>query len=261
MSRQRIQEFRARLDRLARLAPAGPNERILIDTTGSRSSSGASRDLEHRLALYARRRLETVSQEMVLLSRMRDLGAVSPQTQVSCTGAFWQAFRGTTENPACHTSPGLLRLNGLMPTVPTNNLAIKRHLVLVFGDCMLMPAAVNKLDSWIDENIGWDALTEAAVQVTNGARPAEAVQVYIDLMRETYASVLDLSPRELASIKSSGPWLGPARRELTVDDDYKMAYDALTSHDEALMHGPPLIEIRNYQSQVDAQIQEATNSA
>lgn len=260
MSRQRIQEFRARLDRLAQLAPAGPNERILIDTTGSRSRAGASRDLEHRLALYARRRLETVSHEMVLLSKMRDFGAVSPQTQVSCAGAFWQAFRGTKENPACHTSPGLLRLNGLMPTIPTNNLAIKRHLVLVFGDCMLMPVAVNKLDSWIDENMGWDALTEAAVQVTNGARPVEAVQVYIDLMRETYASVLDLSPRELATIKNSGPWLGPARKELSLEDDHQMAYDALVSHDEALMRGPPLIEIRNYQSQVDTQIKEAADS-
>jgi hypothetical protein len=258
MSRQRIQEFRARLDRLAQRAPSGPGKRILIDTTGSRSRSGASRDLEHRLALYARRRLETVSQEMVLLSRMRDLGAVSPQTQVSCAGAFWQAFRGTTENPACHTSPGLLRLNGLMPTVLTNNLVIRRHLVLVFGDCMLMPVAVNKLDSWIDENMGWDALTEAAAQVTNGARPAEAVQIYIDLMRATYGSMVGLPPRELAVVDSFESSLD--RPALTVEDDYRMAYDALVSHDEALMHGPPLIEIRNYQSQVDAQIQEAADS-
>ena len=57
-------------------------------------------------------------------------------------------------------------------TVPVTNVTIKRHLVVVFGDCMLMPVAVNKLDSWLDETMGWAALTEAAEGVAQGrSRP------------------------------------------------------------------------------------------
>lgn len=246
-ARQRVPEFERRLDRLAALSPDG--QRKFINKTGSHSRATPSRDLEHRLMLYGQRRLGTVAREMVLLHEMKRRDALTARTRIECKGAFWQAFQGTVEQPACHTSPGLLLFDGLLPTVPVTNVTIKRHLVVVFGDCMLMPVAVNKLDSWLDETMGWAALTEAAEGVAQGAEPAEAVAVYIDAMREAYASVLDLTPRELA-LASAGPSLGPARTELIVEDEYQTAYDALTAHDEILMHGPPVHEIQNYRAEI-----------
>lgn len=255
-ARQRVSEFERRLDRLAALSQDG--QRKFINKTGSQSRTTPSRDLEHRLMLYGRRRLGTVAREMVLLHEMKRCGALTARTHIACKGAFWQAFQGTVEQPACHTSPGLLLLDGLLPTIPVPNVTIKRHLVVVFGDCMLMPVAVNKLDSWLDETMGWAALVEAAEGVVQGARPTEAVAIYIDAMREAYASVLDLTPHELA-LASTGPLLSPTRTELIVEEAYQTAYDALLAHDEVLMHGPPTHEIQNYQAEIRQEAGIASN--
>ena len=105
-ARQRVPEFERRLDRLAALSPDG--QRKFINKTGSHSRATPSRDLEHRLMLYGQRRLGTVAREMVLLHEMKRRDALTARTRIECKGAFWQAFQGTVEQPACHTSPGLL---------------------------------------------------------------------------------------------------------------------------------------------------------
>lgn len=212
--------------------------------------------MEHRLMLYGRRRLGTVAREMVLLHEMRRFGALDGRARIDCAGAFWQAFRGTNEQPACHTSPGLVLLDGLLPTVPVGSVVVKRHLVVVFGDCMLMPVAVNKLDSWLDETMGWAALVQAVEGVAQGAEPVEAVQLYIDRMREVYASLRDLTPLELARARPAS-MSGPARTELYVESQFQMACDAIDAHDEVLMHGPPVGKIRNYRAEIAQEMNAA----
>ena len=261
MSRQRIEQFRPRLNELARKIPTGQSERIFINESGSISMDVPSRGLEHRLLEYGRRRLGTVAREMVLVERMLRFGAISPNTSVTCTGAFWQAFRGTLEVPACHTSPGLLRFDGHVPTVPLQNVqtvgkwGLMRHLVLVFADCMLMPKMVNRIDSFVDEEIGRRVLADSAEMVlVHGASPREATQEYISTMRELFSFLLNLSPKELENARSSSELVGPTRKEISGEGELKIAHDTISTYDEVMMHGLPEIEIRQYEHEVDAEI-------
>ena len=102
---------------------------------------------------YLRSRQQTVGQILILAG----LIAVDPAEKISKveeTGAFWQLFKGSKEMPACHTSPCLILLNGLLPHVLAKHPVLQQEIILNFGCVMLMPDFINRVDAFIDDKIG-----------------------------------------------------------------------------------------------------------
>lgn len=252
MPRQQVNDFLKRLDALARNTRHEQGKRVLIDTTGSRSVATASKSLEHRLHLYGQRRLATVARLLLLTQKAAAGNPALKTMEVSATGAFWQAFTGTDTMPACHTSPCLLLFDGHLPTVPVQSPALKRQLILNFGDCMLMPRAVNKIDSVVDDHVGRYALADSATMVLQGAPPLEAAHAYARTLRELYAGLLDLSPAELQQVQTS--MTRPDRKDMLAEGDLQIAYDALSTYDEVLMFGVSKPELQQFEYQVDAEL-------
>ncbi len=252
MARQPVRDFHNRLTLLARTTQLEQGKRVLIDTTGHSSKVTPSKSLAHRLHLYGQRRLTTVARLLLLIQKAAADNRSLKTSEVSATGAFWQAFRGVYDMPACHTSPCLLLFDGHLPTTPVKNLALKRHLIVNFGDCMLMPRAVNKIDSVMDDHIGRYALVDSAAMVLKGASPLEASHEYAQTLRELYASLLNLSPTELQKVQTS--MTRPDRKDIVADGDLQIAYDALSTYDEVLMHGVSKNELHQFEQQVDAEL-------
>ena len=153
--RQQVAQLRDRLDKLAR-GELDHQKRPKIVTTSRQTPIVQEADVTARLAIYGRRRHNSVARVMALLTLLRDhenlavpaAGTVASANAVlrakrpvvvTQTGAKWQAFGGSQDNPACHTCPALLELNGLLPVYLTDNMGMRRHIIVVFGDCMMMP--------------------------------------------------------------------------------------------------------------------------
>jgi hypothetical protein len=196
--RQQVSEFRARLDAmLAQQHDIGAARRFHIDTTGNRSRDAGFRSDEARLVHYAQRRYSSIARICALLAIVRDAGNLAqrvPPVEVTTRGAYWQAFVGTEDHNACHSCPCLLLLDGQWPTLITDNPGLRRHIVVEFADCMLMPRSINGIDKIVDERLGAGAFALAAAHVlhTAGAGWAQGLAVFDAAMADVYANVHDI---------------------------------------------------------------------
>lgn len=193
--RQQVADFRKRLTEFA-VGEVPQGRRVMIDTTGSRTRVVPGTAVE-RMSLYGRRRYISIARVMALLEILRDiedLPARPKPVEVEATGAYWQAFQGTTQAPACHTCPALLMLDGNLPTLMTSNIGLRRHVIVVFADCMIMPALVNKVDRALDDQVGWTAFETAAAEVINGAGVPwrQGLDRYASEMRAIFGDMLTI---------------------------------------------------------------------
>jgi hypothetical protein len=193
--RQQVSNFRARLERLLRVGSPEPgSRRLLIDTTGNRTKRVPYGSAEELLALYAEARHHSVARILALFQIMREVERPRKrigEVRVTPTGAFWQAYKGTEAFNACHTCPSLLLLDGLLPSKFTINLTLQRHIVLEFGDCMLMPRSVNEADIFVDEAVGRAAFAMAAEEVLNRRDLGwqDGLEIFRSEMREVLGPV------------------------------------------------------------------------
>lgn len=199
--RQQVSEFRARLNKFVGQQHRG-QDRALIDTTGNRSGAVPSRSEVERFTLYGRRRYFSVARVMALLQILRDregLATRSRPVEVTPVGAYWQAFRGTTDMPACHTCPALLFLDGNLPTLMTSNNGLRRYLIVEFADCMLMPDFINKIDRLLDDSSAWKAFANAASGLINNPKRSweDALYAYREGMRQMFPEMIDIIERDL----------------------------------------------------------------
>ena len=197
--RQKVTDFRKRLSALAGGgAPQG--RRVFIDTTGNRSRAVPTRSDVEQLAIYGRRRLHSIARVMALFETVREIEKLTDRSRavsVVATGAYWQAFRGTDDRPACHTCPALLLLDGQLPIYITTNQGLRRHIVNEFADCMLMPRIVNTVDGALDDGVGWGAFENSASLVLNDRRCSwrDATTTYIESMRVCFPELIAILHR------------------------------------------------------------------
>lgn len=258
IQRQSIDIFRTRLDYLRKQLPRDDGSRKYIDAGkwgSQRTKSTSSIDMEHKLQLYSRRRVQTVGHIMVLVERMREIGVIDSHTHVETGGAFWQGFGGSGLLQACHTSPGLLRFDKQLPTIPVNaakEFGLGRYVVLTFGDCMLMPAAINRIDRLLDDDYGWSALSRAAQGVASGFSALDGIQAYMREMKAALESdVLQLTPKELEEVRSSSELITPNTGALVPESEQNLAFESVTSLHEALMGDANKSELTHFKTMVD----------
>jgi len=186
------------------------SDRLHLDTGGNTKNLTSS-SLEDRVVKYATIRQQTVGRIMVLGERLREVGAfdrfgAAGEVRITAAGAFWQAFQGTRDWPACHTSPALLLFNGFLPNVLPQwahipgQAAIQRRIVEVFAHCILMPQPVNRIDQALDERFGQEALIGSMEMVRDGASAREATWEYQRKMLQIYDPLANLSPAELVRV-------------------------------------------------------------
>jgi hypothetical protein len=237
-SRQKVQDFRNTLNALAKRKTRIKGEsRIYIDSTKYGLRSAAVQNSEDRLYAYGQRRLETVGQIMILTGCIAKEGGVKASTRVEPCGALWQAFQGTGDVDACHTAPSLVKFDGKLPTVPTRNLALKRHLILAFADCVLMPSVINRrVDRSLDLMIGEAALVDCVGAVLKGATPLEATEGFREIMRENYRSLLSYSPTDLLAAASDV--MTPSQSETRADGNARFVHDTIVTLDNSIMRLP-----------------------
>lgn len=114
-----------------------------------------------QLRAYLNRRQQVVGQVLITAELLRT-GLAGKIKNIEATGAFWQLYRGVTGMPACHTSPCLILMNGLLPHVLAVHPVLKQEIILNFADVMLMPDFINRVDSFVDDKIGSkEAMVEA----------------------------------------------------------------------------------------------------
>jgi hypothetical protein len=194
--RQQVAHFRKRLSDFAQgKLPAG--DRPKIDPSGRTTIDVSSSGDSERFAIYGRRRAVSIARVMALFEILRDrenLAARANPVEVKAQGAVWQAFQGTVDAPACHTCPALLLLDGQYPTLATSNIGLRRHLILLFADCMTMPVLVNKVDRLLDDQAGWGAFEEAGAEVLNRARVSweKGAEIYREGMRSLFPQMLEI---------------------------------------------------------------------
>ena len=229
--RQSIDTLRTRLTNLARETHTR-GYRPIVDSTGSRTRFTPGSDAYTRLRKYGERRYLSVCRVMVLMQQLRDLEQPSAAVAVRHTRAYWQSVTGTRDMNACHTCPALLTLNDELPTLFTTNMGMRRHLILAFADCMLMPRWINELDIDIDTALGRDAFAEAAHRTINRDVHGweQGVTFYKETMREIFGLAKDLSATENEHV-------------LAVQGFYEGMF--LTSHAN---------DMRNYEREVVAEI-------
>ncbi len=205
----------AKNDRVNRLAeaikfsqrPEGP--RFYIDKMGTTYKNIRSSSFPARVYKYATERRKTVANLMILGEKMRDAGAFDRfgnkrDVQITSAGAYWQAFQGTAEWPACHTSPGLLLFNKFLPhllpqwaQIP-GQYAVQIRIIVTFAHCILMPELVNRIDQALDESFGEESLVESMEMIRDGASARDGICNYQRKMIEVYRPLLELSPSDLA---------------------------------------------------------------
>jgi hypothetical protein len=165
-----------------------PDKRARIPICGQLGVGSIPRladDLASRLQTYSQRRLKTVARALTVLQHARELEPRLSSREVSCSGAAWQMFGGTREWPACHTAPGLLRIDNHPLQVVAGSLAVKRYATVVFADCMLMPRVVNDVDSRTDALFTIPAFVEAAQRVVSeGVVAEEATRGFLGKLNE-----------------------------------------------------------------------------
>jgi hypothetical protein len=237
------------------------DRRFLLDTTGSRSRRMTSRGSDDRLFKYAAERRMTVAKIMVLGEKLRDAGAFDSfgprsMVEIGWEGAFWQAFKGTGEGPACHTSPALLTFNKHLPHVLaqwaqiSRKGAVQERIVDTFGHCVTMPLFVNRIDQALDESFGAKALVESMEMVRDGASAREATRYFQAEMDETYRLLLDFLPDELAA------QLGRLVKDTDPPPDYNpltLVEDAIIARQDDPNHHVIEIYLRVNQSEVPRQ--------
>lgn len=187
-SRQEVTVFLRRLSTLAQMDSA-PDTRLHINRTGSQTKSVSSRNDAERFVLYGARRQETVARLFAHFEIARDVAPTRKgghRYHVERAPAVWQAFRGTKEHPACHTAPTHLRIDKALPTLITNSIALRQHMIVDFADCMLMPASVNRIDSVIDVLAGKEAFAKTSELLLNkrGMTWDEGLSRFREAMRE-----------------------------------------------------------------------------
>jgi hypothetical protein len=241
--RQRVADFRRRLNDFASgKVPKG--DRPKIDPSGRKTRVVPSTDDIQRFTVYGRRRLFSVARIAALFEIMRDsedLTARAAKVKVNAQGAFWQAFQGTVDNPACHTCPALLMLDGYYPTLLTSNMGLRRHIVLDFADCMRMPVLINKIDRLLDDNAGWAAFEQAGSVILNspGVSWAVGVGTYKEGMR-------DMFPEMVAIIGSKAHFADP---------ELQLQFDACQAFYEGLfLTSLNSGEINRYAAEVKAEM-------
>lgn len=245
MYRQQVADFRKRLSALADRQQAKP-ERVMIDTTGNRSRVVPSRTEEERFTIYGRRRYFSIARVLALMELLRDLENLplkESSVEVKAVGAYWQAFQGTSDMPACHTCPALLLLNGQLPTLMTNNLGLRRHIVVEFADCMLMPQLVNKLDRLLDDVSGWEAFERAAFDLLNDRSRKrtwrDALTAYSEGMRQMFPEMIAIIERDVKF----------------ADPEQNRIFDAMKAYYEGLFLTPINVpEMSNFLATVKAEI-------
>lgn len=255
--RQNVDQYRDRLDKLAR-GELDHQRRPKIITTGRSAPILHEQDTIKRLAIYGRRRQNSVARVMALFAVLRDHenlasgasgapplsnGALRNRrpVEVTHTGAKWQAFGGTHTNPACHSCPALLELNSLMPTYMTDNMGLRRHIIVVFSDCMMMPDWVNDADGIIDSAAGRQAFADAAYAVINHADATwqQGLTHFTEAMRDILGGAFDVL---------FGAGAGHVKME---NEDDAMRLEAVVAFYEGLFLTPaPENGIRNLMGQV-----------
>lgn len=188
-SRQEVTDFSRRLIPFAQMDRA-PDRRLYIDTTGSRTKSVSSWNDADRFVLYGARRQETVAR---LFAHFEIARQVAPARKdghrfdVEPAGAVWQACSGTKDRPACHTAPTHLRIDGGLPTLVTNSIALRQHIIADFADCMLMPVHVNRIDSVIDVATGKQAFAKVSQKLLDesGMTWDQGLSYFREKMRES----------------------------------------------------------------------------
>jgi hypothetical protein len=195
--RQQVPVFRAEIDRLLAMPESARSDRLVVDTMGYVSRTIATKSVEQRMSLYGYERFESVARILGLFEIMRDLEGLSARSRPIVpkpSGAVWQAFRGTRESNACHTCPTHLQLNGHLPTMQTHNMGLKRHLVIEFANCILMPRSINEIDKIFDEQAGKSAFVEAAQVLLNerGAKWQEGIILFREGVRHFLEPVHDI---------------------------------------------------------------------
>ena len=195
--RQSIDTLRSRLTNLARETHTR-GYRPIVDSTGNRTRFTPGSDAYTRLRHYGERRYLSVCRVMVLMQLLRELEHPASKIEVRHARAYWQSVTGTRDMNACHTCPALLTLDDELPTLFTTNLGMRRHLILAFADCMLMPRWINELDIDIDTALGRKAFAEAARRTINSATHdwQQGVTFYKETMREILGLARDLSSSE-----------------------------------------------------------------
>jgi len=243
--RQQVEDFRRRLTTLAHRARG--DRRVMIDTTGNRSRVVPSYSDTHRLQLYGERRYISVVRVLLLFALLRDrerLDLLGRQVRVEAVGAFWQAFRGTNDRPACHTCPALLLMDGQLPTLATTNTGLRRHLTVEFADCMLMPRELNQIDGVVDDALGREAFAEAGAAVLNtpGMDWRGGAEAFTGAMRRIFGG-FDVTHLVRGPDYQAGD--AEAQRQL----------DALAAYYEGLFLTPdPRIGMENFRRRVEAEI-------
>ena len=244
--RQQVADFRRRLEQFVSEQERQP-ERILIDTTGNRSRAVPSRSEVERFTIYGRRRYFSVARVMALMQILRDAESLATRGKpiaVKAVGAYWQAFQGTNDSPACHTCPALLMLDSQLPTLKTENNGLRRHLIVEFADCMLMPQFINKIDRLLDDEAGWVAFAEAASGLLNEANRtwSEALTAYTDGMRQMFPEMIAIIERD----------------RHFADPEQNRQLDAMKAFYEGLFLTPlNLSEMRNFIAAVKAEMGQA----
>jgi len=201
--RQSVTDFRDRLNMLANETEQR-DRRVMVDTTGNRTRFTPGSDPYSRMVTYGRRRYLSVCRVYVLLQLLRDLGSTMPNAVVSYTGAYWQSFTGTSDQPACHTCPALLLIDNQLPTLKTNNMGLRRHLITVFADCMLMPKWINDIDGEIDSIQGRDAFVHTGEYLLNTKNFSwgSGAELFREMMRDVLHEARDLGQVKDERIKA-----------------------------------------------------------
>lgn len=194
--RQQVAIFRKQLDDII-ASPAKKSERLVIDKAGYQSRAVPYKSLEQRMVFYGTRRFETVARVMSIFAILRDseklYGRKRP-VQPSSTGAVWQAFTGTQTDNACHTCPTHIQLDGHLPTLQTKNVGLKRHIIIEFADCVLMPRSINEIDKVFDEGAGKVSFLDAAEVILNerGMTWNQGVEIFRDGVRDLLSPARDI---------------------------------------------------------------------
>jgi hypothetical protein len=217
--------------------------------------STEARFSEERLWGYGQRKRETNGQILILTDQMAKGKWINTGTQLEAKGAFWTAFRSseTKDMEVSHTASGLLYCNGQLPTVPTQNRALKRRLVATYADCVLIPTAVNQLlDVFFDESIAKFALEQCATAVVEGFKPSDVYAAFGDAISGHMKSVLSRSDRDL---------LGVLAAKALAHGDAQYVRNMIEVYGEGIIIGPPKQALGNFEEQVRVEVASSEKGA
>lgn len=195
--RQQVPDFIEKIDKLlATLIQPGTGRKYL-DPQGHRSRSVATESNLQRMNIYGYERYESVARVLGLFEVMRELEGFHSKVRSvipTSSGAVWQAFKGTKDSNACHTCPTHLQLDGQLPTLKTSNIGLKRHIIIEFANCILMPRSINEIDTVFDEQAAKSSFIEAATVILNekGASWREGTSIFREGVRDFLGPAHDL---------------------------------------------------------------------